>query len=274
MNKGYSWTQSRFCLQLPRHLGRTASGWDDGILPPGGQVSGTAPVSQGQEASPTPAAPGALAADYFKKWAWPGPWGLGASESSWLLFSGPLTSPGEWQDSLGPQPLPSWSDRTERSLTSFPCAGHLLNFLHLLPLFPLCPQVEVTTIPRDSALQNGAWAIVLRYTLEGGAEDTVILTWTSDFLVCHLRDLSFNNNDMQATYMQSPLNLLAILFPIQHNFDYCLNAKGNINTLPNKSNGHWGLPVIDCLCSRFWAPDTWHLSSRSTCISHSVMPIS
>lgn len=86
----------------------------------------------------------------ISKGAWP-PWDLEAWEQVKAAGScSQALSPleGEWPESLGPQPSPTrWSDRTERALTPLPCAGRLLNVLHLLPLCPLCSQVVITHYP-------------------------------------------------------------------------------------------------------------------------------
>lgn len=93
--------------KLPRHLGKTASGLDNVILPPGGQIGGTAPHIPGQEASPSPTAPGTWQLIISRSGlGHSGTVRLAASESSWLRSQALSPLVGEWQDSLRPQPLP------------------------------------------------------------------------------------------------------------------------------------------------------------------------
>lgn len=123
---------------------------DNVILPPSGQVSDTASHIWGQEASPFLAAPEALAADYFKKWAWPLwngiAWEQVKAAGSRSQALSPLT--GAWQRQPGALgPYQYWSDRTQLLLTLLPCLEHLLNFLHLLSPVPLPSQVVITNRP-------------------------------------------------------------------------------------------------------------------------------
>lgn len=112
-------TEQVLFVKLPRHLGKTSRVLDKVILPPGGQVGCTALHIRSQEASPSPAAPEALAADYFKNWAWPlwdkEAWEQVKAAGSRSQALSPLTGGGRtaWGLSL----YQSCSDGTELSLT-------------------------------------------------------------------------------------------------------------------------------------------------------------